>query len=160
MYRTIEEDLFFIQEITIKKKFTNHEMQLHHFFHSLTKTYPTNVIVIEPFIFFFVDISDFFKAKLFINALRKKLNKKILIIREEKTLLNLIFELFPDIYIHDIKYDNDRTISVCFISWEERGIAIGCNGDYIKSINEFFKHFVRFSENIERLCIKCELVEI
>lgn len=160
MYRTITEDLFFVQNISVRKKYTNREMQLHLIFHSLTKLYPENIIVIDPFIFFIVNKSDYFKAKLFIKTLRKRLNKKILIVRNENTLMSLIFELFPDTYVHDITYDNEQTVTVYFISWEERGIAVGCNGDYIKTVNELFKRHIRFSEKIDKFNIRCELVDL
>lgn len=37
---------------------------------------------------------------------------------------------------------------VYFLSFEDRGIAVGRRGDYIKAINEIFKKYVIF-ENAE-----------
>ena len=61
-----------------------------------------------------------------------------MLVREEGVLINLVFGFFPDPYIHSIRIDrNTRTgqiiIIVGFLSYEERGIAVGCNGDYIKA---------------------------
>ncbi|MHA1687846.1 MAG: hypothetical protein ACTSUN_00665 [Promethearchaeota archaeon] len=160
MFRTLSEDLFFIQNISIKKQYTNRELKFHHYFHSITKLYPVNIIIIDPFLFFFVNKQDYFKAKLFLNALRKKFNKKVLIVRNETTLMNLLHELFPDTYIHDLRFDNENTISVCFLTWEERGIACGTNGDYIKTVNQLFKHHIHFEKPVGELIIKCELVDL
>ena len=51
--------------------------------------------------------------------------------------------------IDDIKIDIDersgaREISVYFLFFEERGIAIGRNGDYIRIVNLIFEKYVVF----------------
>ena len=96
--------------------------------------FPDCVIVINKFIFFFVNSRDYFKAKLFLREFRNELvERKVLILRVERTLANFLLNFFPDPYIHDIKLETDeesgvRTIIVYLYSYEERGIAIGRSG--------------------------------
>ena len=160
MYRSSFEDLIYIQTVKIKKKYTNLHITLHHNFYKISKIYPENIIILGDFIFFFVNKSEIFNARLFIGAFRKKFQKKILIIPNEEKLLNLIHGLFPDTYIHDIRFDNERTITVCFLTWEDRGIAIGCNGNYIKTVNELFHKYINFQDSSICPYIRCELVDI
>ena len=87
MYGSLEEDSFLSQKVRIKKKFYNKEINLYHFFHQITKTYPENIIVSNEFIFFLVKNEDFFNVKRFLTKLRAILkDKKILVIRSETTL--------------------------------------------------------------------------
>ena len=65
--------------------------------------------------------------------------------------LFLLLSFFPDPYIHDIKLEQNKkeyenVIKIYLLSYEERGIAIGRNGDYIKAINDIFKSYVEFEE--------------
>ena len=156
---------FFSQIIKIKKKYSNLEFNLHQYFYKKTKLHPENIIVLNQFIFFFIKNEDYFKAKLFLNSIRKQLEKKILLIRAENNLIKLLFGFFPDPYIHDIKIEINekkiKTITICFISFEERGIAIGRSGDYIKAVNEIFEKYIIFEKKeIPFSKIKCELVKI
>jgi len=156
---------FFSQIIKIKKKYSNTEFNLHQYFYKKTKLHPENIIIINQFIFFFIKNEDYFKAKLFLNSIRKQLEKKILLIRAENNLIKLLFGFFPDPYIHDIKIEINekkiKTITICFISFEERGIAIGRSGDYIKAVNEIFEKYIIFEKKeIPFSKIKCELVKI
>lgn len=73
--------------------------------------------------------------------------KKVLLIRAENSITKLILGFFPDIYIHDIKLEiDDRTgdmiMHVYFLSFEERIIAIGRGGTYIKAVNEIFDKYI------------------
>ncbi|MBY9017457.1 MAG: hypothetical protein KGD66_01380 [Candidatus Lokiarchaeota archaeon] len=92
--------------------------------------------------------------------------KKLLIIREEKTLLRLLYNFFPDPYVHDIRvhrnvYSGKIEIIVGFLSFVERGIAIGCRGEYIKAVNKLFEKNVSFGENKGfQVNIKCEVVKL
>ena len=161
----IEDKTFFSQIIKIKKKYSNTEFNLHQYFYKKTKLHPENIIIINQFIFFFIKNEDYFKAKLFLNSIRKQLEKKILLIRAENNLIKLLFGFFPDPYIHDIKIEINekkiKTITICFISFEERGIAIGRSGDYIKAVNEIFEKYIIFEKKeIPFSKIKCELVKI
>ncbi len=164
---TLANKSLFYQKVKIKKKYSNIEINLLKYFFYKTRIYPENVIVLNQFIFFFVNNKDYFQTKLFLNSMRKQLEKKILIIRAEKKLIKLIFGLFPDPYIHDIKVENYEcdginmtTIVLYFITFEERGIAIGRSGDYIKAVNEFFNKFVSFENKNILIRIKCELKEL
>ncbi|MHA2087889.1 MAG: hypothetical protein ACW972_06415, partial [Promethearchaeota archaeon] len=92
-------------------------------------------------------------------------NKKLLIIRIESVLVNLLFSLFPDLYIHDIVLElddtsNQREISLYFLTFKERGIAIGRGGDYIKSVNELFKSFIRFSNDDKPMDVRCKCINV
>ncbi|MFX1395290.1 MAG: hypothetical protein ACFFAH_17260, partial [Promethearchaeota archaeon] len=115
-----EDKTFFSQIIKIKKKYSNTEFYLHQYFHKKTKVHPENIIVINQFIFFFIKNEDYFKANLFLNSIRKQLQRKILLIRAENCLVKLLFGFFPDPYIHDIKIEINekkiKTIKICFIS--------------------------------------------
>ena len=172
MYSSLEEELFFSQKVIIQKKYTNLELKLLHFFHEKTKIYAENIIIIKNFILFFVRNDIYFKAKVFLSSLRKQFNsKKILIIRVENTLITLLFSFFPDPYINNVKLEiNKKTgenlINLSFISFEERGIAIGRSGEYIKAVNEIFKNNVSFEKyaTFEKykipLKIKCEFIPL
>ncbi len=159
------ENSFFSQKVTVKKKYTNRELNLFRFFNEQTKIDPQSVIIYSPFIFFFVNNSDYFKAKTFLKKLRTQLREKTLIIRGETTLKGLIFSFFPDVYIHDIKLEKDQKVQRCILnvsvlSFEERGIAIGANGEYIKIINELFKKYITFERKNVKIIVKCNLVQL
>ena len=117
-------------EIIYKKKYSNREILLHHYFYQCCKVYPKNIIIIGNFIFFFVESRDYFNAKLALPLMRRQLQfRKILIIREEKTLLRLLYNFFPDPYVHDITvhrnvYSGKKDIIVGFLSFVESDIII------------------------------------
>ncbi len=168
----MDEELFFTQKVLLKKKYQNRELALHKYFWQKTKVFPDCVIVIKNFIFFFVSNKDYFKAKIYLREFRVELmEKKVLILRVEKTLVKFILSFFPDPYIHDIKLDIDeetgvRRIMIYLYSYEERGIAIGRSGEYIKVINEILKDYVMFEEYATfkkyyiPIEIKCESLHI
>jgi transcription antitermination factor NusA-like protein len=95
--------------------------------------------------------------------MRAKSNNKVIIIRAEKTLIKLILGFFPDTYVHEITLDTDRTgkiiVNLHFIFYEDRGIAIGRGGEYIKLVNEIFKKDVEleYDYDFEIRCIYREL---
>ncbi len=152
MYRTLDEELFFTQKVLLKKRYTNKEIQLYQYFFKKTEIYPENIILINNFFFFFVKNKDYFKAKVSLRDIRSEIGEhKIQIIRLEKTLLKLILSFFPDPYVHDIKLaiEEDietKIINIGLLSFEERGIAIGRSGDYIKAINQIFEKHVIFEQ--------------
>jgi len=155
------------QRLHIKKKYTNQELLLHHYFFQYCKVYPKNIILISNFVFFFVNSRDYFNAKISLPLMRRQLKvKKLLIIREEKTLLRLLYNFFPDPYVHDIQvhrnvYSGKKEIIVGFLSFVERGIAIGCRGEYIKAVNTLFEKNVSFGKNKGfQVNIKCEVVKL
>ncbi|MFX1556366.1 MAG: hypothetical protein ACFFC9_03860, partial [Promethearchaeota archaeon] len=83
----------------------------------------------------------------------------------ENTLIRLLFSLFQDLYIHDIKiemniYTSKKVITVFFLSYKDRGIAVGRNGDYIKSVNKLFEEFVIFEYNRIPIKIRCEVIKL
>ena len=161
------DNLLFYQKLTVKKKFSNRELLLFHFFYDSTKVFPRNVIIIKDIVFFFLDNEHYFEAYSKLSYLRKKFqNLRIVIVREENVLLNLVFGFFPDPYIHTIRIERNNSLGqimivVGFLSYEERGIAIGCNGDYIKAINTIFDNYVKFSDyHGFQVRIKCEVVSL
>lgn len=164
----LEEKSFLTQRVKIKKKYSNKEIQFHHFFHQKTKIFPENVIIHNQFIFFFVKSEDYFKAKRLLKNLRTQLiDKKILIIRSETTLIKLLFSFFPDPYIHDIKIEINeengkkfKTITIYFLSFEERGIAIGRRGAYIKAVNEIFEKYIIYEKKALPINLKCKLITL
>jgi hypothetical protein len=159
------DNLLFYQKLTVKKKFSNRELLLFHFFYDSTKIFPKNVILVKDIVFFFLDNENYFEAKSKLSYLRKKFqNRRIVFVREEGVLVNLVFGFFPDPYIHRIRIERNTItgqiiIIIGFLSYEERGIAVGCNGDYIKAINKIFESYVKFSDYQGfQLKIKCEVV--
>ncbi len=151
MLSSLEEELFFTQKIIIRKKFSNEHIKFFKFFFQKTSVPLENVLIIKNFIFFFVKNEDYFKASKQIKSIRTQFIKKLIIIRSEKTLMNLIMSFFPDPYIHDLRIESDKNtevkiITVYLLSFEERGIAIGRSGEYIKAVNEIFKNHVLFEE--------------
>ena len=161
MLRSSSTDEYFLyQKVKLKKKFSNKELIFLQYFYKKTEIFPENVIIIEHFIFFFVRGRDYFKARLFRATFRKNLERKILIIRAEKVLIKLLFGFFPDPYIHDLKLVNEqngsKTVIVYFLSFKDRGIAIGRKGEYIKAINEIFEKFVILEDVETPIKIKCE----
>jgi len=161
------DNLLFYQKLTVNKKFSNKELLLFHFFYDSTKIFPRNVILVKDIVFFFIDNEKYFEAKLKLPYLRKRFqSRRIILVREEIVLANLVFGFFPDPYIHTIRIErNSRTgqiiIIVGFLSYEERGIAVGCNGDYIKAINRIFESYVKFADYQGfQVKIKCEVVSL
>lgn len=161
------DNLLFYQKLTIKKKFSNEELKLFHFFYDITKVFPQNIIIVNEFVIFFLKNEDYFSAKIKLPYLRKKFQlRKIVIVREEDVLVNLVYGFFPDPYIHTVIIEKNihtgkTDVMVGFLSYEERGIAVGSNGDYIKAVNEIFERHVIFVNNKNfRVRIKCEVVKI
>ena len=142
------EDLFYSMELNIKKKFSNLELNLYRLFHKKISIYPITIIVQRGFLFFFVKNEDYFKAKSRIKFVRNYLpNKKLLIIRLEKTIAKMVFGFFPDVYIHNLilEIDNntgDIIITAVLLTYEDRLIAIGAKGNYIKAVNEIFDKYI------------------
>ena len=153
------DNIFLSQKIGIKKKYTNKELKLYQYFHKKTKFFPEYVIVLNQFIFIFVNNDIYFEAKLYLNSIRKQLEKKVVMIRAEDTLIKLLFSFFPDPHIHDIKI-NGKTITICFLSFEERGIAIGRRGAYIKAVNEIFEKYIIYEKKALPVKLKCKLINL
>lgn len=153
------EDLLYTLELTIKQKITNLELKYFQFFLEMTDVHPKHVIIIEKYLFYFVAPRDHFKASKKIGKLRRTIkNYKVIIIRQERTIIKLLFGVFPDLYVHDVKPDfNNITgevrMQVYFTSFEERKIAVGSKGDYIKAVNELFQR------HIIPIKVSCELVD-
>jgi len=162
-----DDNSFFNQRLHIKKIYTNREILLHHYFYERCKIYPKNIIIINNFVFFFIENQHYFDVKYFLSLMRRQMyHKKLLIIREEKTFLRLLYNFFPDPYVHDIKvnrniYTGKKDIIVGFLSFVDRGIAIGCKGEYIKTVNILFKkHIVFDNDDGFPINIKCEVVRL
>ena len=101
---------------------------------------------------------------MYLNSIRREINpRKVLIIRYEKIFINLLFSFFPDLYIHDIRIEHNATsgvreISVYFLTYKDRGIAIGRQGEFIKILNELCKKYVLLENKINPLEITCKTV--
>jgi len=164
MFYTIADDLILYQMLSFIKKFSNFELKLLNYFSNKTKgIFPEFVITINQFVFFFVNSECYFSTKKYISSIRKDLRgKKVLIIRAERILINLLFSLFPDVYVHNIQIDTtsrQKEISLYFFITEDRGIAIGRNGDYIKAVNYLFENYIKFDHNDTPLLIKCKNIK-
>ncbi|TXT66780.1 MAG: hypothetical protein BAJALOKI3v1_10050 [Promethearchaeota archaeon] len=168
------EDLIFSKEVNIRKKYSNSELKLFNYFYEKTGGYfPENIIVLNQFVFFFLNPQDYFFLSKYIHKIRKDFNStKVLFIRNEEKLIKLLFSFFPDTYIHDIQIEwiessDERRlsvekilISILFLSYEDRGIAVGKKGSYIHTVNKLFSEYI-FIKNAEcPIRIKCSLDQI
>ena len=161
------DNIFLSQKIRIKKKYNNKELKLYQYFYKKTKFFPEYIVVLNQFIFIFVNNAIYFEAKLYLNSIRKQLEKKVVMIRAENTLIKLLFSFFPDPYIHDIKIEINeengkkiKTIIIYFLSFEERGIAIGRRGAYIKAVNEIFEKYIIYEKKALPINLKCKLIKL
>jgi hypothetical protein len=162
------EDIFFSQKLKVKRKYSNEEFYLYQSFVRITKINPESVFIYNnTIIFFFVKNEEYFKAKRSLSPLRKYLrNKKLLIIRAEQTFIKLLFSFFPDTHIHDVQLDfnkkkNEKIITVGFLSFKDRGIAVGRNGDYINAVNKIFQKYVKFEVHDGiKIKIQCETMDL
>ena len=165
-FYTILDDLYFYQILSFVRKYSNFELKLGKYFYNKTKGIcPEFIIVIDKFIFFFVKNESYFISKFYLDSMRREIKtKKVIIIRFENVFINLLFSFFPDLYIHDIKIEKDessgvREISLYFLTFKERGIAIGRKGVYIKSLNELCQNFLVLENRRLPLEIKCKTVD-
>ncbi len=169
MFYTILDDLIFYQLLYFLKRYSNFELKLHNYFYNKTNIYPTyiNTIKIEDleYIFFFIKKESYFEARTYLKSIRKDLkNKKITIIRADNILLNLIYNLFPDLCIYDIKIELNYLsgfyeISVLFLKdLNSYYIAVGRRGSYIKAINALFENYIIFKKSDIPIKIKCKVV--
>jgi hypothetical protein len=163
MFYTISDDLVLYQILKFIKKYTNSELKLYKYFHSKTGGIsPEFVAIIDHFIFFFVKNEYYFDSKTYLDSMRREIKgKKILIVRAENVLINFLFSLFPDLYIHNISLEiNDfsgkREITIYFLTYKERGIAIGRGAEYIRSVNKLFIHHIIFENKSKLIEIRCK----
>ena len=167
MFYTILEDLILYRRLSIKPgKYSNYELKLHKYFFNKTQIDPNYIILIKiehiEFIFFFVKQDKYFQAKAYLNSIRHNIkNKKVLIIGLDQTLINLLFNLFADLYIDDIKVERNNVkaeyeISLCFLNeLNTYHIAVGESGCYIKAVNELMRKHITFDDEKTPLTIKC-----
>ena len=172
MFYTILDDLILYQQLTIKpSKYSNYELKLHKYFYEITQGIdPSYIFLIKiektDFIFFFIQQDHYFQAKAYLNSIRNKINsKKILMIRIDFILINLLFNLFPDLCIHDINIEINNLkgyyeISICFLKdLNIYHIAVGERGCYIKAVNELFDKHITFKNCNTPLTIKCRATD-
>jgi len=169
MSSSLAENFFFSQVIHIRKKFLNTELQFLTLFSEKTNIFPVNVILTDKFVFFFIKSADYFTAKTYLKKLRYIIkNRKILVIRAETTLIKLIFSFFDDIYIHNVRTNENqkRTIvDVLFLSNKDRAVAVGKEGKYIKSVNYLFRNYISFKSPVKKtgsipLEVRCSLTSM
>lgn len=156
------ENILALKRVKIVKKFSNEELKYLNYFYRKTHEFPENVIIHNRFVFFFIKNQDYFSILKYIPDLRRELGRyKILVIRNETNLLKLCLGFFPDIYIHDIKIRVDRghnriLVSLYTLNYNDRGIAIGKKGHYIKTVNEVIKNYVKIHDFV--LPIEIEVI--
>ena len=165
-FYTIMDDLYFYQMLSFVRKYSNFELKLCKYFYRKTKgVVPDFIVVINNFIFFFVKKENYFASKYYLGSIRREISpKKVLIIRIERVFINLVFSFFPDLYIHEVKLENDeisgnRELSVYFLTYEDRGIAIGRRGEYIKCLNELCQKYIVLEHKRIPLEIKCKSID-
>ncbi len=171
MFYTIADNLILYQYVSIKpSKYTNYELKLHRYFFEKTQTNPSCIILIKiedlDFIFFFVKHNKYFQAKNFLNSIRNNIrNRKVMIISFDNILINLIFNLFPDLCINDIEIKINKVkgkyeISICFLrELNIYHIAVGERGCYIKAVNELMDKHITFNNSHTPLTIKCRATD-
>jgi hypothetical protein len=169
MFYTILDDLILYQQLTFKpSKYSNYELKLHKYFYDKTlgidPTYIFNInIENNDYLFFFINKENYFTARAYLRSIRTDIkNKKISIIRTDNVLIYLIFNLFPDLCIYDIKNEfNNKNgtyeISVYFLrELNTYHVAVGRNGGYIKALNVFFEKYVIFENRNTPIKIKIQ----
>jgi len=88
-----------------------------------------------------------------------------MIIRFDNILINLIFNLFPDLCIDDIQIEINKKqgiyeVSICFLKdLNIYHIAVGERGCYIKAVNELMYKHIIFNNSYTPLTIKCRATE-
>ena len=164
-FYTIIDDLYFYQMLAFVRKYSNFELKLSkYFFNKTNGIFPEFIVVIDKFIFFFVKKDRYFTSKIYLDSIRREISpKKVLIIRADHVFINLLFSFFPDLYIHDIKIETDETsgrreISLYFLNYKDRGIAIGRKGEYIKCLNDLCQRYIILENKITPLEIKCKFL--
>ena len=155
------QDPILYQEVSLNiNKYTNEELLYYRYFWEQTNTPLLSIIILNKFIFFFINGEYYAEVIEFKYQFRRKIkNRKIQFIFIEDTLLKLIYRFFPDIFIYDLIVIDDAPIPEIYLtvlSYRERGIAIGRRGDYIKTVNKIFENNVNFTE--QPVKIKCEVV--
>lgn len=178
MFYTILDDLILYQLLSFCKKYSNYELQLHSYFFSRTQIDPSYIISIRiddtEYLFFFIEKESYPKARTYLNALRKDFrrkdyrsdqnNKKITIIKTDNVLIHLIFNLFPDLHIHDIKIEINQYLGMYEIlvlllkDLNLYHIAVGRNGGYIKAVNVLFENYIKLDNKNTPVKIKCKAV--
>ncbi|MFX0028690.1 MAG: hypothetical protein ACFE8B_05745 [Candidatus Hermodarchaeota archaeon] len=165
MFYTIADDLIFYQLIRFIRKYSNSELKLYQYFYSKTNgIYPEFVIIIGKYIFFFVNNKYYFNTKKYLDSMRREVrSKKILIVRVENVFIRLLFSLFPDLYIHDIalEFDNSsgqKKITIFFLTFKERRIAIGRGAEYIRTVNKLFNKYIIFENEYTPIEIECKSI--
>ncbi len=170
MFYTILDDLILYQLLTIKpSKYSNYELKLHKYFYDKTQVDPSYIIIVtiedDEFVFFFVNQDKYFQARSYLKPLRHRIINKVSIIRLDNILLNLLFNLFPDLCIHDVRIEINNIkgkyeITICFLKdLNTYPIAVGRNGKYIKAVNGLFDKHINFYMNNVPLTIKCKAVD-
>ncbi|MFX1280167.1 MAG: hypothetical protein ACFFA3_12180 [Promethearchaeota archaeon] len=163
-FYTIIDDLYFYQMLSFVRKYSNFELKLGHYFYNKTKgIFPEFIAVINNFIFFFVKKDRYFSSKIYLDSMRREIApKKVLIIRTDNVFINLLVSFFPDLYIHQFLIESDesgeREISLYFLNYRDRGIAIGRRGDYIKTLNELCQKYIVLENKLTPLEIKCKVL--
>ncbi len=153
------QDPILYQEVGINiNKFSNEELLYFKYFHEKTNVFPKFVLILNNFIFYFIDGKKYAEVNKYIDDFRRSIkHKKILFIYLEDVLVNLIHRFFPNIYIYDLFIIEGEIIpEVCItvLSYRERGIAIGRKGDYIKTVNKILEKFINFKEgNVTVSCV-------
>ena len=138
---------FWYQRINVKKHFSNRELLLCDLFYQKTKIYPKNLILLQDFIFCFVDGENYFEVKSFLPYLLKLMvNKIILVIRKEENLIRFLYNLFSNSYVHNISLQlkKNYVVSIHVFSSDQTKVSIEFLNQYFKVLNKLFEEFVEF----------------
>lgn len=158
--RNFYQDPILYQEVALSiKKFSNEELLYYKYFHENTKVFPESILLLNNFIFYFIDGAYYADVNDYLDKFRREIkHKKIIFIYMEDVLVNLIYRFFPNLFIYDLIIKNDNVIPeiiVTVLSYKERSIAIGRSGTYIKMINKIFEDYIDFKGDTVKL--KCEV---
>lgn len=166
MFYTISNNLILYSLLTFAGRYSNYELKLHNYFYNKTQIDPSYIMVINieniEFIFFFINKEFYFKARTHLKSIRNDIKgKKVSIIRTNNILVDLIFNLFPDLCIYDIKIEINNLIgryeiSIYFLKeLNTYQIAVGRGGRYIKALNILFKKYINFGNKDTPIELKC-----
>lgn len=105
---------------------------------------PINLFDINEHFFFFFTVEDYFVAKSKLASFKKRFHLfKIFLLKEEKSIINLIFSIFPDAHLVDYKNQTITVQNLSDIDQFEPEVFNELFNNYIIHSNTFEIKFLR-----------------
>ena len=148
----------------MRRQLSNKEMRYYQYFHKRTGVYPTNVMRNKNYVFFFIKPENLFHAKKLLKKIRSDLGKKVFIIRENISLIRMLFDLFPEIYISDVKSEFNKKTGMLYTilyisSYNERGGEVTLGTGYLTAVNNILNNYAVI-ENNRAITIRIKVVYV